>query len=133
MTRLLNRRDALGSIVGAAAGLWVARAFGSVADGFDPHQPLTATRVSPRLAVFGGAGGNVVAARGTDGLALVDGGLEARSAELLKLVLGEMNSPRVDVLFNTHWHPSESDRTLRSDRQARRSSRTRIRSCGSAP
>lgn len=105
MTRPLNRRAALGSIVGAAAGLWVARAFGSVAEGFDAHQPLTATRVSPRLAVFGGAGGNVVAARGKDGLALVDGGLEARSAELLKLVLREMNSPRVDVLFNTHWHP----------------------------
>ena len=99
----LNRRDALRSIAGAAGGLVMARAFGSVADGYDVSQPLTLERLSPRLAVIAGAGGNVVAARGSAGIALVDGGLEARSADLLALVRRELGSA-VDVLFNTHWH-----------------------------
>jgi cyclase len=101
----LNRRDALRSIGGAAAGLLALRAFGSVADEYDLEQPLAVSRVSPRLALITGAGGNVVAARGSAGVALVDGGLAARSAELLALVQREMQAPRVDVLFNTHWHP----------------------------
>jgi glyoxylase-like metal-dependent hydrolase (beta-lactamase superfamily II) len=100
----LTRRDALRSLAGAAGGLVMGRAFGSVADGYDVSQPLTVERLSPRLAVIGGAGGNVVAARGSAGVALVDGGLEARSAELLALVLRETAAARVDVLFNTHWH-----------------------------
>ena len=75
--RPLNRRDALRSIAGAAGGLALARSFASVVDGFDASQPLTVERLSPRLAVFAGAGGNVVAARGSAGVALVDGGLES--------------------------------------------------------
>jgi glyoxylase-like metal-dependent hydrolase (beta-lactamase superfamily II) len=104
MKATLSRRDALQAIAGLAGGLTLGRAFGSVADGYDITQPLTLERLSPRLAVISGAGGNVVAARGSAGVALVDGGLEARSAELLDLVRREMGAPRVDVLFNTHWH-----------------------------
>jgi glyoxylase-like metal-dependent hydrolase (beta-lactamase superfamily II) len=110
----LNRRTALKSLVGGAAGLWLGRGFGSVTDGFDPSQPLTVNRLSPGLAVVAGAGGNVVAARSADSLILVDGGLEVRSQELLTLVLREMAAPRVDALFNTHWHPERTgaNRTL---------------------
>jgi glyoxylase-like metal-dependent hydrolase (beta-lactamase superfamily II) len=101
----LNRREALCAIASAAGGLYCAGgAFGSVVDGFDLSQPLTAQRLTSRIAVFGGAGGNVVAALGSEGLALVDGGLEARSAELLELVRREMGRQAIDVLFNTHWH-----------------------------
>ena len=103
--RRLNRRDVLRQAGGVAGGLFLGRAFGSVADDFDPSQPLTIERLSPRLAVIGGTGCNVVAARGSAGVALVDGGLESRSAELLGLVRRELEVPRVDVLFNTHWHP----------------------------
>jgi glyoxylase-like metal-dependent hydrolase (beta-lactamase superfamily II) len=92
-------------MLGGAAGLCCARSFGSVTGVYDASQPLIVHRVSPGLAVIEGAGGNVVAARGSGGLALVDGGLETRSEELLRLVLQEMVAPRVDVLFNTHWHP----------------------------
>lgn len=105
MRQVLNRRHALRAIGGGAAALWLGRSFGSVPDGFDVSQPLTVSRVSDSLAVFAGAGCNVVAARGSEGLAVVDGGLEARSAELLSLVLQEMAASKVDVLFNTHWHP----------------------------
>jgi glyoxylase-like metal-dependent hydrolase (beta-lactamase superfamily II) len=84
--------------------MWLGRSFGSVAEGFDASQPLTAHRLTPRIAVFSGAGGNVVAARGSEGLALVDGGLASRSDDLLELVRGEMERQEIDVLFNTHWH-----------------------------
>jgi len=104
IARGLNRRDALRSIAGATGGLWLGRSFGSVGDDFDASQQLTTQRLSPRLAVFSGAGGNVVAARGSEGLALVDGGLESRSRELLELVRREMGRAQIDVLFNTHWH-----------------------------
>ena len=102
--RRVNRRDALRSLAGVAGGLVLGHAYGSVADDYDVAEALTVERLSPRLAVVAGAGGNVVAARGSAGVALVDGGVAARSAELLELVRREMGAPRVDVLFNTHWH-----------------------------
>lgn len=105
MTELLNRRSALQSLLGGAAAVCAGRAFGSVTEGFDLAQPLEVQRLSSRLVVVSGSGANVVAARGSEGLAVVDGGLEARSTELLERVLEEMAAPRVDVLFNTHWHP----------------------------
>jgi glyoxylase-like metal-dependent hydrolase (beta-lactamase superfamily II) len=94
----------LRSLAGAAGALWLGRSFGSVGEDFDASQPLTKQRLSPRLAVFSGAGGNVVAARGSEGMALVDGGLESRSRELLEAVRFEMGRAQIDVLFNTHWH-----------------------------
>jgi glyoxylase-like metal-dependent hydrolase (beta-lactamase superfamily II) len=101
-------------MAGVAAGLWAWRAFGSVPEGFDPRQPLVVQRLGARLAVVSGAGGNAVAASGTQGVALVDGGFEARAAEVLALVERELGRSRVDVLFNTHWHPERTglNRTL---------------------
>jgi cyclase len=69
---------------------------------------LQLTSLDDRLAVVSGAGANVVAARGTDGLLLVDGGLEAHSAALLKLVQKELAAKRVHTLINTHWHPEQT-------------------------
>ena len=100
------------------AALVAGRALGSVEDGFDTSQPLTVERLSSRLAVIAGAGCNVVAARGSAGVALVDGGLESRSAELLDLVRRELEAPRIDVLFNTHWHPERVGSNLTLGRAA---------------
>ena len=100
----LNRRQALKAVLGGTAVLAAGRLFGSVPSGYDVSQPIVAEQLSRNVAVFTGAGGNVVAARGSGGLALVDGGFEVRSAELLERVLRETALPRVDVLFNTHWH-----------------------------
>ncbi|MBX5462683.1 MAG: MBL fold metallo-hydrolase [Steroidobacteraceae bacterium] len=71
-------------------------------------QPLVATRLSESLTLICGAGGNVVAARGPDGLLLVDGGSRERSRELLRLALRETRSRRVHTLINTHWHPEQT-------------------------
>jgi glyoxylase-like metal-dependent hydrolase (beta-lactamase superfamily II) len=115
MTRPPNRRDTLKALAGAAASLWLDPALGSERDeALDPLKPLRVDRLSPRLAVITGAGCNVVAARGSVGVVLVDGGLEARSVELLEVARREMEASHIDVLFNTHWHPERvgSNRAL---------------------
>lgn len=95
-----------------AGALLLQRAFGSVPDSFDASQPLTIQRLSPRVAIVDGAGCNVVAVRGSAGTALVDGGLASRSTELLALVRRELEAPRIDVLFNTHWHEERTGSNL---------------------
>jgi len=60
------------------------------------------------LALFTGAGCNVVGLQGPDGALLVDGGLAVNSAVLLKAVQGNLKAKRVDTLINTHWHPEQT-------------------------
>jgi cyclase len=60
------------------------------------------------LAVFSGAGCNVVGLAGPTGVLLVDGGLAVNSAVLLKSVADNLKAPRVQTLINTHWHPEQT-------------------------
>ncbi|HTV77185.1 MAG TPA: MBL fold metallo-hydrolase [Steroidobacteraceae bacterium] len=60
------------------------------------------------LAVFSGAGCNVVGLTGPDGALLVDGGLALNSAVLLKVVAENLKTRRVRTLINTHWHPEQT-------------------------
>ena len=60
------------------------------------------------LAVFFGAGCNVVALAGGDGALLVDGGLAVNSAVLLKTIADNLKTRRVQTLINTHWHPEQT-------------------------
>jgi len=60
------------------------------------------------LALFAGAGCNVVALPGKDGALLVDGGLAVNSALLLKAVHGRLGTRRIHTLVNTHWHPDQT-------------------------
>ncbi|HMA11775.1 MAG TPA: MBL fold metallo-hydrolase [Steroidobacteraceae bacterium] len=60
------------------------------------------------LAVLSGAGCNVVALAGPDGALMIDGGLAANSAVLLKAVADATKTRRVDTLINTHWHPEQT-------------------------
>jgi glyoxylase-like metal-dependent hydrolase (beta-lactamase superfamily II) len=60
------------------------------------------------LAVFAGSGCNVVGLAGPDGALLVDGGLAAGTAALLKAVAQNLKTPRVQTLLNTHWHPEQT-------------------------
>ena len=93
---MLSRREALvtfSSALCAAAAPRVVLA----------AKALDATELSPDLAVIAGAGANVVALRGADGMLLVDGGSAQRSAELLDLVREHGGSRPIRVLFNTSW------------------------------
>jgi glyoxylase-like metal-dependent hydrolase (beta-lactamase superfamily II) len=105
MQHRFDRRTILRGAVGTVGACCLPRALTS--------QPsaaaLEVTRLGNDLFVVSGAGCNVVVARGPGGGAtMVDGGLEERSTELLALVRSELDTPRIDTLFNTCWHP---DRT----------------------
>ncbi len=60
------------------------------------------------LAVFAGAGCNVVALAGPEGALLVDGGLAVSSTVLLKVIADNLKTRRVQTLINTHWHPEQT-------------------------
>jgi cyclase len=79
----------------------------------EKRTPLGASRLGDNLVLISGAGANVVAAGGSDGALLIDGGREERSGELLKLVTRETSSHRVHTLINTHWHPEQTGSNVR--------------------
>lgn len=60
------------------------------------------------LALFSGAGCNVVALPGAEGALLVDGGNAVNSALLLKAVHARLGTRRIHTLINTHWHPDQT-------------------------
>src|SRR2546428_399920 len=99
-----NRRDFLGILLGGAAGLALpARALAGVDDG--AQGAVAASRLGPNLILVTGAGANVVVVVGPDSLAMINGGLPARSAELLKIVAEQTGGKRIQTLFNIDWHP----------------------------
>ena len=101
----VTRRTVLQGAV--TAGLGAAMGWrGALAD--VAPAPITHTALADTLHLFEGAGGNVLAAGGADGVLLVDGGLAARSAELLQQVRAATGKGRVQALFNTHWHWSHT-------------------------
>lgn len=99
MKTLADRRGFLKTALGAAAGLSVCRLAPAAATA-----PLTVSSLSDALVLIAGAGANVVALSAPEGLVVVDGGLEARSRELLKMLAGLPGGHHIHTVFNTHWH-----------------------------
>jgi glyoxylase-like metal-dependent hydrolase (beta-lactamase superfamily II) len=60
------------------------------------------------LALFAGAGCNVVALAGPDGALVVDGGHAVNADLLLQALHGKLGTRRIHTLFNTHWHPDQT-------------------------
>jgi cyclase len=86
----------------AAAGLAAPRAFAQA-----PR--ITATQLGDNLYLLSGAGGNVIARTGADGVVLVDGGSAANADALAQAVAALPDgSGKVHTLFNTHWHPEQT-------------------------
>jgi len=100
-----NRREFLKSVLAAGAAAGVAEMLAGPALARSGETPITANRLNDRIVVFSGAGANVVAFQGPDGVLLVDGGLPERSPELLDTVLKETRAKKIQTLINTHWHP----------------------------
>ena len=67
--------------------------------------PIAATRLTPKLLVLTGAGGNVVVLDDPDGLLMVNGGRREQSADLRQAIARECGGRRIVTLFNTDWHP----------------------------
>jgi cyclase len=101
----MDRRDFLRGASAAAAVGAVARAVArDPARAASPVSALTIEELSPGLGLIRGAGGNVVVLDSPDGVLMVDGGSPDRAADVLELVKRRTGKPRVQVLFNTHWH-----------------------------
>jgi cyclase len=100
--RFLRETAAAGAIA-LGAGLLpshAARAQASAAQ-------ITTTDVAG-LKLFRGAGSNVLALHGPDGALMVDGGLAANAAALLRAVYAATGNDRVRMLIDTHWHPEQT-------------------------
>jgi len=74
--------------------------------------PIAAAPLADNLFLITGAGANVVARTGSEGVLLVDGGLSERSASLLEAVDALPGGKPVRTLFNTHWHPEQTGSNL---------------------
>jgi len=98
MREPIGRRTFVHALLAGTAGLPLAWQTDALA-----QAALTVTRVSDRLAVLSGGGGNVGLLTGPDGALMVDGGRADAAAGLddaVRAVGGEF----VQVLFNTHYH-----------------------------
>ncbi len=96
-----SRRAFLTAVGGAGALLAGCGCFPRAARA---DEKLEVTRLRGGLVQIGGAGGNVVALGGPDGLTLVDSGSAERASDLLAVLAEEFGSVPARVLFNTHWH-----------------------------
>ena len=105
MTRSANRRSFIKTVIGAATAASLARLHPALAVG---TSAAPAQKLSDTLWLLVSGGANVVACRDPAGVALVDGGPEAGSRELLRQVTEATGSAKVHTVFNTHWHPDQT-------------------------
>jgi glyoxylase-like metal-dependent hydrolase (beta-lactamase superfamily II) len=75
---------------------------------FSQSPKITTEPLGENLYLIGGAGGNVVAYTGADGVVMVDGGLAQNASALAQAVAALPNGGQVRTLFNTHWHPEQT-------------------------
>ncbi len=105
MRSMSGRRHFLKTLVGGAAGMSLPYLMpGTALARARRGPPLTVTRLTDRLAVISGAGGNVVALSGPEGVLLVDSGSPERSDDLLEAVATLPGGHHIQTVFNTHWH-----------------------------
>ena len=105
MTRSANRRSFIKTVIAGATAASLARLYPALAAG---SSAAPAQQLSDTLWLLVSGGANVVACRDPAGVALVDGGPEAGSRELLRQVTAATGSGKVHTLFNTHWHPDQT-------------------------
>jgi glyoxylase-like metal-dependent hydrolase (beta-lactamase superfamily II) len=105
------RREILRTLGGSLALLPIASAFAASRSNID------VTKLNDQLAIFNGAGANVVAFASNDGITVVDGGLAEHSTDLLKAVRNTFAARRLHTLINTHWHPEQTGSNLTLGRE----------------
>jgi cyclase len=69
---------------------------------------LATTKLSDRLTLISGAGGNVVLFKGEQTLSLIDSGEASKTPALLALVNQLGGNLPIRTVFNTHWHDDHS-------------------------
>jgi glyoxylase-like metal-dependent hydrolase (beta-lactamase superfamily II) len=96
----IRRRAVLQGALGAGVGLVLA----PLARRATAADAIETLRVTDKIAVLSGAGGNVLALSTGDGLVVVDSGAAASGAQLLAALAALPNGAHIHTLFNTHWH-----------------------------
>jgi len=101
---ITDRRRILKALAGGAAAWSLARL--GIPNAFADSSPgaLSINRLSDTVALITGAGGNVLALSGPEGMLLVDCGAAEHSGELLKAVATLPGGKNIRTVFNTHWH-----------------------------
>jgi glyoxylase-like metal-dependent hydrolase (beta-lactamase superfamily II) len=94
-----RRSFLIAALAGAAGGSLSLRALAG-----PPREALAVVPLSDRIVQITGAGGNVVALTGPDGVLLVDSGDEDRAKDLQRAVEKLPGGKQVHTLINTHWH-----------------------------
>jgi glyoxylase-like metal-dependent hydrolase (beta-lactamase superfamily II) len=69
---------------------------------------ITTADLGGGLTLLQGSGCNVIAMRGDDGALMIDGGLAAQAAALLRAVQDVTGNDRIHTLINTHWHREQT-------------------------
>ncbi len=69
-----------------------------------PKTALTTEKLTDRITVISGVPGNVIALSSGDGVLLVDSGSSALAGSVRK----SLGSAKVNMLFNTHYHPDQT-------------------------
>jgi glyoxylase-like metal-dependent hydrolase (beta-lactamase superfamily II) len=109
-----SRRRFLQTVMGSsAAGMFS----GVLSAAAAPAAQYVTTRLADDLWLISGGAANIVVARGPDGLALVDGGLEQDAEQLQRVALKDCGATRIATLFNTHWHPEQTGSNARLGRR----------------
>jgi cyclase len=94
-----DRRQFIRALAASAAGA----SFTFAAFGQSAPTPIKAAKLSDTLAMLAGDGGNVAVLISDGGLMMVDGGFPDRPNDMAKAV-SDVDSHKVTLLFNTHWH-----------------------------
>src|SRR6476659_1911758 len=95
-----NRRNFMKTMASSAIALSLPRMVSG--------QSLSTTKLAENFILVSGAGSNVLVLTTPDGALMVDGGMAEQSAALLTLIAEHSSGARVQVLFNTHWHPDHT-------------------------
>jgi glyoxylase-like metal-dependent hydrolase (beta-lactamase superfamily II) len=115
-----DRRSFLkAAIAGAAGASFTLRSFAG-----PPRDAIAVIPLTSEIVQITGAGGNVVALTGSDGVLLVDSGSEERSKELQRALEKLPGGQHVHTLINTHWH---WDHTGGNERFGNRSGRDKVK------
>src|SRR4029453_13564317 len=70
--------------------------------------PIVTTKLTDRLALLSGPGGNVIVFHGPDGMIVVDGFVKPAWPKLEK-ALTAINTVPIKSMIDTHWHFDHAD------------------------